>query len=92
MRRFGYERLTGMQGLRSSSLLGSILQKASSLLAFARSTRAAFLVQDGNTTFFVRQRVCQILGVRVLSGASTKNALCNRLNYKGVDAPSIKDV
>ena len=38
------EHLHGMQGVRSSSLLGSILKKVSPELASERSTRAAFLM------------------------------------------------
>ena len=49
----------GMQGVRSSSLLGSISIKVSSLLAFERSSRAAFLCKTANCHFLCA-KVCAI--------------------------------
>ena len=44
-----------------------------------------------NITFRAQKRV-QNFGVRALSGASAKNALCIRLNDRGVGAAPIKDL
>ena len=41
---------------------------------------------------FDAQNDAQNSGVRALSGASAKNALCIRLNDRGVDAALIKDL
>ena len=39
----------------------------------------------------MRKMMRKIFGVMALSGARAKNALCIRMNDKGVGAPSIKD-
>ena len=79
-----------MQGVRSSSLLGSILQKSQSGTGIsAVHTGRFFDAKSLNITFRAQKRA-QNFGVRALSGASAKNALCIRLNDRGVDAPPIE--
>ena len=73
-------------GVRVS--LAPFFKKVSPVLAFERSTRAAFFdAKSLNFTFDAQNS-----GVRALSGASAKNALCIRLNDRGVDAAPIKDL
>ena len=76
----------GMQGVRSSSLLGSIHKKSQSSTG-TRVVHAGrfFDAKSLNITFDAQNS-----GVRALSGASAKNALCIHLNDRGVDAAPMK--
>jgi hypothetical protein len=67
--------------------LAPFFKKASPALAFERTTGPLFDAKSLNITFDAQNS-----GVRVLSGASAKNALCIRLNDRGVDAAPIKDL
>ena len=80
-----------MQGVRSSSLLGSILMFPVSYWAVAIRKGRFFDAKSLNITFDA-QNDAQNSGVRALSGASAKNALCIRLNDRGVGARPIKDL
>ena len=77
-------------GVRVS--LAPFFKKVSQALAFERSVRAAFFYAKSLNITFDAQSDAQNLGVQALSGASAKNALCIRLNDRGVDAAPIKDL
>ena len=77
-------------GVRVS--LAPFFKKVSPALAFERSTRAAFFDAKSLNITFDAQNDAQNSGVRALSGASAKNALCIRLNDRGVGAAPIKDL
>ena len=51
-----------------------------------------FLVAKSLNITVRAQKRAQNFGVRVLSGAGGKNALCIRLNDRGVGAAPIKDL
>ena len=81
-----------MQGVRSSSLLGSIHKKSQSSTGICAVHTGRFFSTKSLNITFDAQNDAQNSGVRALSGASAKNALCIHLNDRGVDAPSIKDL
>ena len=73
-----------MQGVRSSSLLGFILQKVCPALASERVHKGLFFIAKRLSITFRAQKRAQNFGVRALSGADAKNPLCIHLNDAGV--------
>ena len=81
-----------MQGVRTSSLLGSILQKSQSSTGISAVHTGRFFSAKRLNITFRAQNVRKFFGVRALSGANAENALCIRLNDRGVGAAPIKDL
>ena len=81
-----------MQGVRSSSLLGSILQKKSVQYWHLSGPHGPLFSTKSLNITFDAQKDAQNPGVRALSGDSADNALCIRLNDRGVGAALIKDL